>query len=223
MNPDIDAGSHPISLRACESTNSASRLQDARVIYRWSAGGVRRRGSSAFMFTRVADYDRRAAAPRRQDPRRVANDARRGFTPEHVDVGGGPASPTKGGRFAGPADYAEPVISELPAADSPCARARPVDRWPCLGLVARVVDTKRYRTDDSSPCSREGWGSDPSGPVRLVPQNCAGAASRAGADKAWDISVQFAREARVVRAGSPDAAARGRGSCGILDAGAMGR
>ena len=145
VNPDIDAGSHPNISTGLRTNKFGVPLQDARAIYRERRGrpGLKFVGVHVHIGSQITTADplRRAARTLATLAAELRDD---GCELEHLDVGGGLGIAYEGRPIAGPADYAEAVISELQRSGLPVLLEPGRSVVGHAGaLIARVVDTKR--------------------------------------------------------------------------------
>jgi diaminopimelate decarboxylase len=224
VNPDIAAGSHPNISTGLHINKFGVPLQDARAIYRGRRGrrGLRFVGVHVHIGSQITTPDplRRAARTLATLATELRDD---GFQLEHLDVGGGLGIAYEGRPIAGPADYAEAVISELRRSGLPVLLEPGRAIVGHAGaLVARVVDTKRYPDGRQFAVLDAGMGELLRPALygsyhRIVPVR-----PRAGAESSWDVvgpicesSDVFARDRQLPPLDVQDLVA-------ILDAGAYG-
>ena len=224
VNPDIDAGSHPNISTGMRINKFGVPLQDARGIYRERRGrpGLRFVGVHVHIGSQITTAEplRRAAKTLATLATELRDD---GFQLEHVDVGGGLGIAYEGRPIAGPAEYADAVISELRRSGLPVLLEPGRSIVGHAGaLVAKVVDTKRYPDGRTFAVLDAGMGELIRPALygsyhRIVPVR-----PRAGGEQSWDIvgpicesSDVFARDRQMPPLEVGDLVA-------ILDAGAYG-
>ena len=224
VNPDIDAGSHPNISTGLRINKFGVPLQDARAIYRERRGrpGLQFVGVHVHIGSQITTPEplRRAASTLATLATELRDD---GFELEHLDVGGGLGIAYEGRPIAGPAEYADAVISELRRTGLPVLLEPGRSIVGHAGmLVARVVDTKRYPEGRTFAVLDAGMGELIRPALygsyhRIVPVR-----PRRGEEGAWDIvgpicesSDVFARDRQMPPLEVQDLVA-------ILDAGAYG-
>ena len=224
VNPDIDAESHPNISTGLRINKFGVPLQDARAIYgeRRARPGLRFVGVHVHIGSQITTAEplRRAAGALAALAVELRDD---GFELEHLDIGGGLGIAYEGRPIAGPAEYAEAVMSELRRSGVPALLEPGRAIVGHAGaLLARVVDTKRYAHGRQFAVLDAGM-SELMRPAlygsyhRIVPVR-----PRPGTDTPWDVvgpicesSDVFARDRLLPPLAVDDLVA-------ILDAGAYG-
>lgn len=224
VNPDIDAESHPNISTGLRINKFGVPLQDARAIYgeRRVRPGLRFVGVHVHIGSQITTAEplRRAARALAALAVELRDD---GFELEHLDIGGGLGIAYEGRPIAGPAEYAEAVMSELRRSGVPALLEPGRAIVGHAGaLLARVVDTKRY-ADGRQFAVLDAGMSELIRPAlygsyhRIVPVR-----PRPGTDTPWDVvgpicesSDVFARDRLLPPLAVDDLVA-------ILDAGAYG-
>jgi diaminopimelate decarboxylase len=214
VNPDIDARSHPNISTGLKTNKFGVPLQDARP----STGAARRRGAAVRRCPhphRLADYDRGSPETCRgvtRVTRPAAPDE--GFALEHVDLGGGLASRTKGVQSS--SRRITPVRSSPNCGVWPAggARARRAVVGRAGALIGRIVDTKCF------PDGRKFAVLD-AGMTELMRPALYGSfhriepvVPRTGGDTAWDVVGPICESSDVFGPRSCAAATSGRRSRG---------
>jgi len=224
VNPDIDAGSHPNISTGLRTNKFGVPLQDARAIYRERRGrpGLKFVGVHVHIGSQITTADplRRAARTLATLAAELRDD---GCELEHLDVGGGLGIAYEGRPIAGPADYAEAVISELQRSGLPVLLEPGRSVVGHAGaLIARVVDTKRDADGRRFAVLDAGMGEFIRPALYGSYHRIAPIRPRSGAETPWDVvgpicesSDVFARDRLLPPLEVQDLVA-------VLDAGAYG-